>query len=551
MAQKAMAAFDPSTDYFGSKYRKWDGVAPEADDEPGDEPQVEDVTDMLSVCDSTYSRRSARKKTRARRAAERAQEEEDAAFKKCVFCRELRVGDATCDAYCGTCPAQDRDNMSWAHAACLRKHNAPFQVKYGVGETLNTTGRWIQWSCPKCLRIAAELKKAAEERAASVRAVDAAHCVPRKLADGEDRGEVEASFDFSKWDAALKGEDMDDDERAEVERKEEEVAEEVRKRGAERSKKEITLAWKAKMKADRDAQEKKEKAALKGYTPKGPPVSLGTTARVDGLTGATRYNDRKAVVVNEKVADAARVAVQLLEGSCWSAERGLGEVLLVKRANLAPLPLEPRVPHAHLLEGRAVLLYADPKTRGELWVGDCLAAAVATRDGATKMDKRSVHNCPAALRDAHAWTACTHFLCCAKELCRGLRKADRCDVPLRDSLSENAPAKWDKGLAFGARALDAGRKLLVYCADGNSRAAATALAIAVGRGVPLGDAHAKLEAAGAAPNLAFVVDLVALEDQTAGTITLKVDVSEDDAAALLEKQPQKKDLLDLALGCQE
>ena len=551
MAQKAMAAFDPSTDYFGSKYKKWDGVAPEADDEPGDEPQVEDVTDMLSVCDSTYSRRSARKKTRARRAAERAQEEEDAAFKKCVFCRELRVGDATCDAYCGTCPAQDRDNMSWAHAACLRKHNAPFQVKYGVGETLNTTGRWIQWSCPKCLRIAAELKKAAEERAASVRAVDAAHCVPRKLADGEDRGEVEASFDFSKWDAALKGEDMDDDERAEVERKEEEVAEEVRKRGAERSKKEITLAWKAKMKADRDAQEKKEKAALKGYTPKGPPVSLGTTARVDGLTGATRYNDRKAVVVNEKVADAARVAVQLLEGSCWSAERGLGEVLLVKRSNLAPLPLEPRVPHAHLLEGRAVLLYADPKTRGELWVGDCLAAAVATRDGATKMDKRSVHNCPAALRDAHAWTACTHFLCCAKELCRGLRKADRCDVPLRDSLSENAPAKWDKGLAFGARALDAGRKLLVYCADGNSRAAATALAIAVGRGVPLGDAHAKLEAAGAAPNLAFVVDLVALEDQTAGTITLKVDVSEDDAAALLEKQPQKKDLLDLALGCQE
>ena len=274
-----MAAFDPSTDYFGSKYRKWDGVAPEADDEPGDEPQVEDVTDMLSVCDSTYSRRSARKKTRARRAAERAQEEEDAAFKKCVFCRELRVGELTCDAYCGTCPAQDRDNMSWAHAACLRKHNAPFQVKYGVGETLNTTGRWIQWSCPKCLRIAAELKKAAEERAASVRAVDAAHCVPRKLADGEDRGEVEASFDFSKWDAALKGEDMDDDERAEVERKEDEVAEEVRKRGAERSKKEITLAWKAKMKADRDAQEKKEKAALKGYTPKGPPVSLGTTAR--------------------------------------------------------------------------------------------------------------------------------------------------------------------------------------------------------------------------------------------------------------------------------
>ena len=551
MAQKAMAAFDPSTDYFGSKYRKWDGVAPEADDEPGDEPQVEDVTDMLSVCDSTYSRRSARKKTRARRAAERAQEEEDAAFKKCVFCRELRVGDATCDAYCGTCPAQDRDNMSWAHAACLRKHNAPFQVKYGVGETLNTTGRWIQWSCPKCLRIAAELKKAAEERAASVRAVDAAHCVPRKLADGEDRGEVEASFDFSKWDAALKGEDMDDDERAEVERKEDEVAEEVRKRGAERSKKEITLAWKAKMKADRDAQEKKEKAALKGYTPKGPPVSLGTTARVDGLTGATRYNDRKAVVVNEKVADAARVAVQLLEGSCWSAERGLGEVLLVKRSNLAPLPLEPRVPHAHLLEDRAVLLYADPKTRGELWVGDCLAAAVATRDGATKMDKRSVHNCPAALRDAHAWTACTHFLCCAKELCRGLRKADRCDVPLRDSLSENAPAKWDKGLAFGAKALDAGRKLLVYCTDGSSRAAATALAIAVGRGVPLGDAHAKLEAAGAAPNLAFVVDLVALEDRTAGTITLKVDVSEDDAAALLEKQPQKKDLLDLALGCQE
>ena len=59
------------------------------------------------------------------------------------------------------------------------------------------------------------------------------------------------------------------------------------------------------------------------------------------------------------------------------------------------------------------------------------------------------------------------------------------------------------------------------------------------------------EAAGAAPNLAFVVDLVALEDQTAGTITLKVDVSEDDVAALLEKQPQKKDLLDLALGCQE
>jgi len=210
--------------------------------------------------------------------------------------------------------------------------------------------------------------------------------VPRKLEDGEDRGEVEASFDFSKWDAALKGEDMDDDERAEVERKEDEVAEEVRKRGAERSKKEITLAWKAKMKADRDAQEKKEKAALKGYTPKGPPVSLGTTARVDGLTGATRYNDRKAVVVNEKVADAARVAVQLLEGSCWSAERGLGEVLLVKRANLAPLPLEPRVPHAHLLEDRAVLLYADPKTRGELWVGDCLAAAVATRRAAQESE---------------------------------------------------------------------------------------------------------------------------------------------------------------------
>ena len=166
MAQKALAAFAPSPDYFGSKYRKWDGVAPEADDEPGDEPQVEDVTDMLSVCDSTYSRRSARKKTRARRAAERAQEEEDAAFKKCVFCRELRFGELTCDAYCGTCPAQDRDNMSWAHAACLRKHNAPFQVKYGVGETLNTTGRWIQWSCPKCLRIAAELKKAAEDQTA-------------------------------------------------------------------------------------------------------------------------------------------------------------------------------------------------------------------------------------------------------------------------------------------------------------------------------------------------------------------------------------------------
>ena len=218
-----MAEFHPSRDYFGEKYKRWDGVggaASEGGAEAEEEPEVEDVTDMLSVCDSTYSRRSARKKSRAARALARAQEEEDEAFKKCYYCREIRDGaQRTCEAYCGRCPAQDRAKMSWAHVDCLKKHGADYQVSYGAGETMNTAERTLHWSCPKCLRVADELRKAAAEREASLRATAGTTWAPRRVdaeaaAPDADDGLVDCGFDFGKWDAALKGDDaMDDDER--------------------------------------------------------------------------------------------------------------------------------------------------------------------------------------------------------------------------------------------------------------------------------------------------------------------------------------------------
>ena len=339
-----------------------------------------------------------------------------------------------------------------------------------------------------------------------------------------------------------------------VEAEEQRVEAERRAERGERSKKELTEAWKAKLKRDREAAEAKEKAALKGFVSRPPPPALGATCRVEGLERARHYNDRKAVVVADRVRDPERVAVQffLEDGPGGADDVVAGPVVLVKQANLASLPLAPRVPHAALLDGRAHRLLSDPKTKGELWVGDCLSGAVATRDGASRIDRRSLHTCAPDLRKAHAWTGATRFLCCAKELCRGLADAaTRAEVPLRDAHSEDASAKWGAGLAFAAKALDAGESLLVYCTDGRSRAAAVALAVCLHRGLSLADALAKLPRGAEPPLLAHVVALVALENELAGAVTRKTSWDAADVAAFLEKQPDKRDLVDLVLGAQE
>ena len=423
-------------------YSHWDRVAREIRDGPDDddetaEPVVEDVTDMLSTCDSTYSRRSIRRKKRKERQLERLKEEAEEGYSKCLFCNEVSDAAGPCDAFCGACPAQERAS-AWAHVSCLRARREPWEFKYGsADENTHATSKAVLWTCPRCRRNRAELDTIHRDRERSLRTDRSRDWVPQRLPPGAGADDAAVTYEYRepKWDDALEAEaaELNDRERDALHNKGvEEEAERIRREGRPQlDKKEMVAAWKKKIQDDEDRKNFGRETAPDTSAQTGRTAALGATVRVEGLVATPRYNGLKGVLVAEKVADEFRVAVQLLLD-----DGGFGGILMLRRTNIMALPLEPRVAHARLLEDRAYRLYEDPKTGGVLWVGDCLAAAVATREGATKMDRRSVHNMPRTIRDSFPWARCAKVVCCAKELCRDKVNADRAEAKLRDHLGE-------------------------------------------------------------------------------------------------------------------